>query len=296
MSAITELEDILKSAAERFGPSVVGFGRGWGTGSGAVIASGRVLTTARALRRPEISVVFGDGGRRDGTVLGVDRDLDLAVVEVDTGDVQPLDWPDNGTPPPIGRAVLALANPGGRGVRVTLGFVASAQRALRGARGGPAAAAIEHTAPLPRGSGGGPVLDREGRLLGINLIRAHGGLILAAHADAALRERVASLGRGESPRRARLGVAVASARAARELRRAVGLPDRDGLLVRAVEEGGPAAAAGVRRGDLITGLAGRPTTTIEALYEAIQAAGTDHPAELVLLRADQELTVQVQLS
>ena len=75
-----------------------------------------------------------------------------------------------------------------------------------------------------------------GRLLGINSVRVDGGLILAIAADAALRQRVDALGRGEPPQRARLGVAIAPPRVARRLRRAVGLPERDGVLVRGVED------------------------------------------------------------
>ncbi len=82
-------------------------------------------------------------------------------------------------------------------------------------------------------------------------MRVDGGSILAIAADASLRERVEALGRGETPKRARLGVAVAPPRVARRLRRAVGLPERDGVLVRAVEEGSAAERAGIERGDLI---------------------------------------------
>src|SRR2546429_504351 len=83
---------------------------------------------------------------------------------------------------------------------------------------------------LRRGSSGGPLLDGDGRLLGINTIRVDGNLILALPA-AALRERVESLARGETKSSPRLGVAVAPPRVARKMRRAVGLPEREGLLV-----------------------------------------------------------------
>ena len=147
--------------------------------------------------------------------------------------------------------MLALANPGGRGLRVTLGFVSAAGRRFRLPRGRRIEGAVEHTAPLPRGSSGGPLVDTSGGLLGINAVRLDGGLILALPASAEIKRRAVALAGGETPERRRLGVAVAPPRVARRMRRAVGLPEHDGLLVRAVESGSPADAAGVERGDLI---------------------------------------------
>jgi serine protease Do len=296
VSVIGDIEDVLKGAASRHGPAVVGLGRGWGTGSGAVIAPGRVLASARALRHDEAVVTFADGSRGEGTVSGVDPDLGLAVIAVDTGEVEPLAWADPGAEPVAGQAVVALSNPGGRGLRVTFGFVSSAGRSFRGPRGRRIAGALEHTAALPRGSAGAPLLDLTGRVIAINSVRAEGGLILALPADAELQSRVQALARGEAPRRARLGVAVASPRATRELRRAVGLPEREGLLVRGVQEGSPAAEAGVRRGDLILALGGRETPRIDDLHEAMDAVVDGAPAELAIVRGTDELILTVEVS
>src|SRR5579863_9577038 len=115
MSVLEELEQSIQSLAERLGPAVVGIGRGWGLGSGVVFASQRVLTNAHVLRDDEVTVSFADGRRESGRALGADPDLDLAVLDVDTGGVQPIEWGDPGTVA-IGRAVVALANPGGRGL------------------------------------------------------------------------------------------------------------------------------------------------------------------------------------
>src|SRR3954470_10636318 len=97
MAVLEEVTQAVTSAAERVGPAVVGLGRGWGRGSGVVIASGAVLTTAHNLRGEEMTVTFGDGRRAAGSVAGVDADGDLAVVNVDTGDVEPVEWGDAGS-------------------------------------------------------------------------------------------------------------------------------------------------------------------------------------------------------
>src|SRR5919108_4962363 len=134
MSAVTELRDTVAGAAGKVGPAVVGLGRGWGLGSGVVIGEGRVLTNAHNLRRDEPTVVFADERRETATVLSADRDLDLAVLEVDTGGTSPVEWADDGAPS-IRTPGFALANPGGRGLRVTPGFVSAAPHSFRGPRG-----------------------------------------------------------------------------------------------------------------------------------------------------------------
>jgi serine protease Do len=293
MAVLEELEAAVQTAAERTGPAVVGLGRGWGVGSGTVIAPGRVLTNAHNLRHDETTVTFIDGRQATGRVLGSDSDLDVAVIEVDTGEVEPVGWDPATDAAAMGRAVLALGNPGGRGLRVTPGFVSATARSFRGPRGRRIAGAVEHTAPLPRGSSGGPLIDTSGQLLGINSVRVDGGLILAIPADAALRERVESLGRGEEPRRARLGVAIAPPRVAKRLRRAVGLPERDGVLVRGVEDGSPASGAGIARGDLIAVAGGREVDRVEVLYEALDAARANGKVELTIVRGTEERTITV---
>src|SRR3954471_3560935 len=293
MAVLEEVTQVVRSAAERVGPAVVGLGRGWGRGSGVVIADGTVLTTAHTLRGEQVSVVFSDGRREGGAIAGVDAEGDVAVVSVDTGDVEPVEWGDAealGT----GSVVLALANPGGRGLRTTLGLVSSTGSSLRGPRGRRIRGTIEHTAPLPRGSSGGPLVDPEGRLLGLNAVRMDGGLIVALPADAALRERAEGLTRGETPVRPRLGVAIAPAHVARRLRRAVGLPEREGLLVRWVEEGGPADRAGIEKGDLIVAAAGEPVARVDDLQPRVEAAAGGDLA-LTVVRGTEEREVTVSL-
>jgi len=296
MAVLEELEGAIQTAVERTGPAVIGLGQGWGRGSGFVIGSGRILTNAHNLRGDEVTVTFHDGRREAGKVLASDEDLDLAVIEADTADIEPIQWSEEDVDSlPIGRSVLALANPGGRGLRVTPGFVSSSARSFRGPRGRRIRGAIEHTAPLPRGSSGGPLIDSAGRLLGVNSVRADGGLILAVPADSVTRERVEKLGRGEAPKRARLGVAIAPPRVARRLRRSVGLPERDGILVRAVERGSAADRAGLERGDLLVVAGGRDLDRIETLYEVLDAAQADSSLELTIVRGAEERTVSVGL-
>jgi S1-C subfamily serine protease len=295
MSSLDSMQSAIGVAAEGVGPSVVGLGRGWGLGSGVVIGEGHVLTSAHNLRRDGVTVAFADGRRERAEVAATDPDLDLAVLEVDTGDFPAIDW-EPGDRPTIGTPVIALANPGGRGLRVTLGFVSSGERSFRGPRGRRIRGAIEHTAPLPRGSSGGPLVDTDGRLLGLNALRLEGGLILAVSATEEVKERALGMARGEASARARLGVAVAPPRLARRMRRAVGLPEREGLLVRAVEERGPADSAGIERGDLLVAAAGRELTGVDALYEVLDEVSPGDSLDLTVVRGTDERTVTAEFT
>lgn len=288
MTALADLGREIGEIAERVGPSVVGIGNRWRGGSGVVIAQDRILTNAHNIHGDEVTVTFGDGRTSAATVVGLDADGDLAVLEAQTAGAPALelgtDAPDIGTP------VVALGNPNGHGPRVTFGFVSGTGRSFRGPRGRRVAGAVEHTAPLMPGSSGGPVVDLDGRLLGINTNRLGNGFYLAIAADSSVRDRVAALGRGESPQRRRLGVGLAPSHVARRLRRAVGLPERDGLLVREVEDDSPAAKAGIAEGDLLVAIGGRELSSADDLFEALAASG---PIELTLVRGTDERTVTV---
>ena len=258
---------------------------------GIVLGEGQVLTNAHNVRGDQATVTFADGRTAEGSVAGHDIDGDLAVISVDTGETPALPWASS-TSVELGKPVFALANPGGRGLRVTFGFVSGIERTFRGPRGRRITGSLEHTAPLLPGSSGGPVLDADGQLLGINTNRLGEGFYLAIPADEALRGRADGLARGETATAPRLGVAIAPGHVARRLRRAVGLPDTDGLLIREVAEASPAARAGLAPGDLIVAAAGRPTSTPDDLFDALAAArgGT---LELKAVRGSDERTLQV---
>ena len=303
MSAIEELQASIRTVAEAVGPSIVSIGR-HGRGTGVVIAEGRVLTNAHNLRADTTSVTFADGRNVQGSVSGADLDGDLVVLKVDTAGAPAIAWSDGGVLA-VGSVVFGvgaggLAGNGGGGAasgtaangpRVTFGTVTSIARAFRGPGGRRIDGSVEHTAPLARGSSGGPIVDAAGKLLGVNTNRIGEGFYLALPADAALRARVDGLARGESVERPRLGIAVAPSHVARRLRRSVGLPERDGVLVRGVEDGSPAARAGIAAGDLVVEVAGASVIDADGLVEALAAATA--PYEVRLVRGAEERTVTV---
>jgi serine protease Do len=292
MAVLNEIQESIAQLADGAGASVVGIGQRWGVGSGIVIGAGRVLTNAHNVRGDQVTVTFADGRTAEGSVAGHDIDGDLAVINVDTGETPALAWAD-GSSVSIGTPLFALSNPGGRGLRVTFGFVSGIDRTFRGPRGRRITGSLEHTAPLLPGSSGGPVVDAGGQLVGINTNRLGEGFYLSIPADDALRGRIDALGRGESTTPPRLGVAIAPGHVARRLRRAVGLPEAEGLLIREVTDPSPAARAGLAQGDLIVAAAGQPVRTTDDLFDALPASGGT--VELSIVRGSEERTVQVVL-
>ena len=238
-----------------------------------------------------MTVRFADGRTTRGAVKGVDWDGDLAVVEVDTTGAPAIAWSD-GTAT-IGSAVFAAAATPTGGPRISFGFVSSVARAFRGPGGRRISGSVEHTAPLAPGSSGSPLLDADGALLGLNTNRVGEGFYLALPADAALRARVEALGRGESREQPHLGIAVAPAHVARRLRRSVGLPERDGILIRGVEAGSPAEAAGIAEGDLLVAAGGTAVADVDALHEWLRDAV--FPIELTLVRGTEERTATINV-
>ena len=290
---LQELQDAIRTVANCAGGSVVSIGRD-GRGSGFVIAPDRVLTSAHNLRDRTIAVTFADSHSAQGVLHGVDVDGDLAVISVPTGELEPLEFALAGSPVELGTAVIALSR-GGHRPRATLGFVSGRDQTFLGPRGRVVRGGLEHTAPLARGSSGGPVLDSDSKVVGVNTHRIGDGFYLARTADDVLRARVADLVEGRSPIRRTLGIAIAPRDVAARLRLAVGLAERDGLLVRGLDDTGPAARGGVLVGDLIVSVGDKPIATIDELQQFLEQL-TTQTVEVGVVRGAQELTLSIKFA
>lgn len=290
---VVALEQAVAAAVELVGSAVVGVRSHRGVGSGLVVADGVVVTNAHNLSSEEVEVTDRDGEQRTGRVIAADLDADLGVVAVATPGATPPEWRAADTPVTLGVVVVALADPAGRGLRATIGTVSAVDRAFRGPRGRRLDGGVEHTAPLPRGSSGGPLVDARGRLVGLNTARLGDGFYVAVPADEAMRERLERLRSGEVRTGPRLGLAIAPTHVARRLRAAVGLPEREGLLVHAVEDGSPAALAGLSRGDLLVRAGDTDLVSVDDLHRVLDATRPGAQLELGVVRGVEQLSVVV---
>jgi len=291
-AALTDISEGISRVATAASASVVAVGR---AGSGVVVGEDVVLTNAHNLRGAA-TVTFADGHTAEGRVSGADIDGDLAVLAVPTGGAPAVEWAGAGDGPGLGALVIALARPRGGALRVGVGFVSGTGLGFQGPEGRTIGGALEHSAQLPHGSSGGPLLDAEGRLVGVNTHRPGDGGYLAIPAGPELKARVDALAQGHSPRRARLGVALAPPKVARHLRRAVGLPERDGLLVHDIAADGPAGRSGLRRGDLIVGVDETTVATVDDLAQALDGAAERGTVRLVVVRGVEEVLLDVSFA
>ncbi len=285
-SPLHELNTALATVSAKAAAATVAIGRD-GRGSGVVIAEGVVITNAHSLRARTTQVRFADGRIEQAEVRGSDTDGDLIALTVDTGSVKPLEAAEAAPQP--GHFVVAAHGDGSVGV----GTVAAVNRTFPGPRGRSIDNAIEHTAALARGASGGPLVDVDGNLIGINTNRSDVGYQAIAYAGAT-RARIDALITGTSFHRRQLGVALAPAAATAAVRRAAGLPEITGLLVRGVAEDSPAHRAGLAQGDVIVSAGPVAIDSLDALARALDT--NEDTIVLTVVRGVDERTVSVSFA
>jgi S1-C subfamily serine protease len=273
-------------------------GQATGAGSGvAISADGFVVTSAHVVEGSGHGVAaFSDGRETPVSVIGSDPLSDLAVLRADGGDLSPAILGD-AADLRAGQLVVAIGNPNGFASSVTAGVVSGLGRSLPvGARGGPRRVVenvIQTDAALNPGNSGGALVDGAGRVVGINTALAGIGLGLAVPINDATRVIISTLIRDGRVRRAHLGVAVSP----RPLppRTAQRLGCRGAVQITQVIEQSPAAAAGLRRGDLLLELDGEAVTDASDLQRLMVQERIGRTVAAVVLRDGRERTIALVL-
>ena len=279
-------------AAERVSPLVanietrhrVGGREAGGSGSGFIFTpDGFILTNSHVVHgASRIDVTRAD-------LVGDDPDTDLAVIRIAAPNIVPVVLGDS-QKIRTGQLVIAIGNPFGFQCTVTSGVVSALGRSLRAQSGRLIDNVIQTDAALNPGNSGGPLVTSRGEVIGVNtaVIRGAQGICFATAINTA-KFVAAKLIKDGFIRRGSIGVVGQDVPLARRVVRFHGLPVESGVRVEEVLESGPAAAAGVSRGDIIVELAGRPVAGIDPLHRLLTEAEVDVPFEIVVLRGVEKL-------
>ena len=285
-------------AVESVGPAVVKIEAQRGGGSGVVFTlDGLVLTNHHVVDgASHVTVVLPDGRSMRADLVGQDPETDLAVVRIDGSTGAPLAWATLGDSRAVrvGQVAIAIGNPYGFHHSVTTGVVSALGRSLRARSGRLIDDVIQTDASLNPGNSGGPLVTSRGEVIGINtaMILPAQGICFAIASNTA-RFVAARLIRDGRVRRSYIGMAGQNVPIPRAVARANRLAVSSGVFVISVERDSPAAAAGLRDGDVVLGFAGEAVAGLDDLHRALTGDRIGVPSPLVILRAAErrELTV-----
>ena len=296
----------VSEVVERVGPSVAavrlhgagGADERLGGGSGFLFTpDGFVLTNSHVVRagkpptaaRPELrhQVSLADGREFDARWVGDDPDTDLAVLSIDGLSRGSLAHASLGRSAGLkrGQIAIAIGNPLGFEHTVTAGIVSALGRSMRTSTGRLIPDVIQTDAALNPGNSGGPLLDSNGDVIGVNtaIIRGAQAICFAVAVDIAHWVIPQLLQHGRV-RRGYLGVAGQTQELHRRVVLTYELPDATGVRVMSVEPGSPAALVGVREGDVIVGLDGVAIPTVDALHQTLDASRVNRDCVLQVIR------------
>ena len=268
-----------------------------GLGSGVIMTpDGYILTNHHVIDGAQsVTVELSDRQRYSATIVGSDPPTDLAVLKIDATNLPVLPVGDSDALR-VGDVVLAIGNPLGVGQTVTMGIVSGKNRTT-GLSEGAYEDFIQTDAPINQGNSGGALVTAGGELVGINsqILSPSGGNIGIGFAiPASMAQHVMDqLIADGHVSRGRLGIVVQSLSA--DLAAGLGLEDRQGALVSDVVAGGPADEAGLRQGDVIETLNGRPVSDSNELRNTIAATAPGTSVELTVRRDGQSVDVTATL-
>lgn len=303
-----DLPDLLRELMKQFGNKDFNFDQqqfsipGQGTGSGFVFDDhGHVLTNNHVVSGAgKITVTFHDGVEANATVVGTDPKSDVAVLKVDNTSYPALAR-GSSSKLKVGELVMAVGSPFGLSQTVTMGIVSATERNNLGINDEKDSyeSFIQTDAPINPGNSGGPLVDMDGRVVGINsaiVSGGHGndGVGFAIPIDMANSIADALVKDGKVSR-ARIGVRIQPLAPA--MARGLGIDSKTkGILVGEIVSGSPADKAGLKRGDVIVGFNDQPVTNTATFKLTVSASEIGKPYHLKYFRDGKEHTTDVTLS
>ena len=265
-----------------------------GLGSGVIVSpSGLILTNNHVVEgADEIEVILNDSRRAVAKIIGTDPDTDLAVLKIEL-DKLPVIVLGNSDTLQVGDQVLAIGNPFGVGQTVTSGIISALGRNQLGIN--TFENFIQTDAAINPGNSGGALVDTTGNLMGINtaIYSRSGGSMGIGFAIPVSTARLVMEGLVKDGQVTRGWIGVEPNELSPELAETFGVKADRGVIITGVLQNGPAAQAGIRPGDVITGVAGKDVRNVSELLSAVAALKPGTPAQFQLQRRDQQLALDV---
>jgi S1-C subfamily serine protease len=291
-NVLVELSEAMAAAAEKAGASTVQVdARRRMPASGIAFAADLVLTADHVVEREEgIKVTLSDGTQLSATLAGRDPGTDLAVLRLERAAATAA---EPARSPRIGQLVLALGRPSGAGLEASLGVVSAEGGPVRTPRGMIDRYIRTDTTPFP-GFSGGPLVDAEGRVVGLNTSGFGHGVALTVPAELAWKV-AGQLAEHGSVVRGYLGVRSQAVEIAAAAQKALKREQALGLLVISVESGSPAEGGALMVGDIIVGVNGAPVADHDALFASLGAEVVGKTIPLEVLRGGQPTTLKVKI-
>ena len=298
--ALDAYSRVIVTVAEKLGPAVVNLravategGRGpSGSGSGFLITpDGFLLTNHHVVRgSSRMRVRLNDGREVGGRVVGADPWTDVAVVQAEASGLPHAELGESAGLR-VGQLVVAIGSPFGFDSTVTAGVISALGRTLRSITGHLVDNVIQTDAALNPGNSGGPLLDSQGRVIGMNtaIIHSAQGICFAIPISMVKRIFPQLMQHGRIVR-GYLGLHGRDVPIARAIARFLGLTQESGVEVIHLEPDGPAAQSGMAEGDLILSIADQPITALDALQKRLSEIPVGIPAEIELLRNNRRLS------
>ena len=288
---LTEFSKGLTSSVELGGASTLLVdGRKRYPASGIALADDLVLTADHVLTREEgIKVTLPDGRTLDAAIAGRDPGSDLALLRLAEKALTPAKTSDAVK---VGQLVLALGRPSAAGIQASWGIVTAISGPARTFRGGLLDEYIQsETTPYP-GFSGGPLIDTEGNVLGLNTSGLTRGSSLTIPVKMAWRVGDA-LAKHGTVKRGYLGVRTQPVEVTEAGRQALKREQSHGLLILWLEEGGPAATSGLLVGDILVAVGGQPVGDADDLFSALNSESVGKAVAVEVLRGGRPETVSV---
>ena len=275
-------------------PSIVLIETSSGLGSGVVYdSSGDIVTNAHvAGDSTSFKVTASNGKQYDATLVGTFAASDVAVIKVNTGDLKPAQWGDS-SKLEVGQVVLAMGNPLGFQSSVTDGIVSGLGRTIPEEGGAVLTDMIQTSAAINPGNSGGGLVDLQGKVIGMPTLAAADpqmggaapgiGFALSSNTVLEYAKQIVQNGKVVNTHRAYLGVQVGA------------ISDNSGVVVLALVPSGPAANAGIKEGDVITGINNHPVTDPTSLSAQLATLSPGSSATVAITRDGQHMSITVKL-